>query len=129
MSHASDWSIRECQPADAAAIRVRERRLTCGIGGDDGRQARVGAGEDVEGHGAPGDRKDIDAFINHVLSPEAQAQMSKLGRTRPVNEHAEVSEAIAASCPLASDLNKVDIGYLNENRSQIIDQWNQSVNN
>jgi len=80
-------------------------------------------------HGAPGDRKDIDAFINHVLSPEAQAQMSKLGRTRPVNEHAEVSEAIAASCPLASELNKVDIGYLNENRSQIIDQWNQSVNN
>ena len=32
MSHASDWSIRECQPADAAAIRDIIRRVMTDIG-------------------------------------------------------------------------------------------------
>lgn len=71
---------------------------------------------------------DGSRFINHMLSPENQEKWAELGKTRPVNTKAKVPDDVAASCPTASKLNKVDIDYLNRYRSNIVDQWNQIVN-
>lgn len=67
-------------------------------------------------------------FINHVLSVPQQERSAELGKTRPVNTKAKVPADVAASCPLAGKLNKVDINYLNQNRGKIVDLWNQTVN-
>jgi putative spermidine/putrescine transport system substrate-binding protein len=76
----------------------------------------------------PAGGDNADRFINNVLSAANQEKWAMNGKTRPVNTKAAVPADVAASCPTASQLNKVDIEYLNKNREKIVDQWNQVVN-
>jgi len=69
-----------------------------------------------------------EQFINHALSIKSQETYAELNKVRPVNVKAKVPADAAAACPSASGLNKIDIDYLNRNRSKIIDQWNLVVN-
>jgi len=69
-----------------------------------------------------------DRFVNHVLNPAHQEVYAQLNQVRPVNMKARVPPQVAAACPTASELNKIDIEYMNLNRGKIIDQWNQIVN-
>lgn len=76
----------------------------------------------------PAGGDDAARFINHMLTVANQEKASQLGKTRPVNVKAKVPADVAASCPTAGKLNKVDIEYLNKNRQKIVDLWNQVVN-
>jgi|GEM_PF-1923153 len=69
-----------------------------------------------------------DRFVNHVLDPANQEVYAQLNQVRPVNMKAKIPPQVAAACPTASELNKIDIEYMNLNRGKIIDQWNQIVN-
>ena len=78
--------------------------------------------------GGPNGAEAADRFINHALSAANQEVYAELNQVRPVNTKAKVPEKAAAACPTAAELNKIDINHLNQNRSKIIDQWNQVVN-
>lgn len=77
---------------------------------------------------SPAGSESAARFINHMLSVPNQERAAALGKTRPVNVKAQMPADVAASCPTAGELNKVDIQYLNKNRSKIVDLWNQIVN-
>jgi putative spermidine/putrescine transport system substrate-binding protein len=69
-----------------------------------------------------------DRFINNMLVVANQEKAATLGKTRPVNVKAKVPDDVAASCPQADKLNRVDVEYLNKNREKIVNQWNEIVN-
>ena len=69
-----------------------------------------------------------DGFLNHVLGVTSQEAYAALNKVRPVNQKAKAPADAASACPTAGELNKIDIEYLNKNRSKIVDQWNQVVN-
>lgn len=81
--------------------------------------AKVKNGPDPDG---------ADRFINHTLSVAAQEAWAALGKSRPVNKKAKMPADVEASCPSADKLKKVDLDYLNAQRSKLVDQWNQIVN-
>ncbi len=76
----------------------------------------------------PDGGKVADKFINHALSVPSQEMYAQLNHLRPANTKAKVPADAEAACPTASKLNKIDVDYMNQNRSKIIDQWNQVVN-
>ena len=67
-------------------------------------------------------------FINHTLSVASQEAFAQLNKVRPANNKAHVPEDAAKACPTASELRQVDVDYLNQNRSKIVDEFNLKVN-
>lgn len=69
-----------------------------------------------------------DAFLNYILSQEAQAHWPAIGRTRPANKNVKIPDDVAASVPSADKLRKLDMTYFVANRSEIVQKWNDIVN-
>lgn len=69
-----------------------------------------------------------DAFLNYILSREAQSRWPAIGRTRPSNKNVEVPADIAAAVPTADKLRRIDANYFVANRSAIVQKWNEIVN-
>ena len=69
-----------------------------------------------------------DRFINHLLSPEAQAPWIVNGRSRPANREIPVPADVAASVPEISKLKRIDWDYFAQNRSALVSSWNEIVN-
>jgi len=69
-----------------------------------------------------------DAFLNYILSREAQARWPGLGRTRPANRYVDVPADVAAAVPVAEKLLRIDANYFVANRSAIVQKWNDVVN-
>lgn len=69
-----------------------------------------------------------EELINHMLSPEAQSAFSRIGGCRPINVKAEVPDNVAAMVPTADKLRNLDWQYFGENRTAIVDGWNEVVN-
>lgn len=67
-------------------------------------------------------------LINHMLSVEAQEAFSRIGGCRPINVKAVVPENVAAMVPTADKLRSLDWQYFSENRTAIVDGWNEVVN-
>lgn len=69
-----------------------------------------------------------EAFINHVLSVEAQEAWAKIGSARPVNLKARVPDDVASTVPLVDKLRQIDWSYFAANRNAIVASWNSAVN-
>jgi ABC-type Fe3+ transport system substrate-binding protein len=69
-----------------------------------------------------------EAFINHMLSIEAQETWARVGMSRPSNVKASVPNDVAESVPAADRLRKLDWDFYGANRTAIVDQWNRTVN-
>lgn len=69
-----------------------------------------------------------DAFINKMLSKEAQERWAEIGGSRPSNRNAKVPAEVMATVPDPSKLLQVDSEYYAANRQKIIDSWNETVN-
>lgn len=69
-----------------------------------------------------------DLLINHMLSAEAQSAFARIGGNRPINVKAEVPEKVAEMVPPADKLRNLDWDYFSENRTAIVDAWNEKVN-
>ncbi|HTN67529.1 MAG TPA: extracellular solute-binding protein [Burkholderiaceae bacterium] len=69
-----------------------------------------------------------EAFINHMLSVEAQEAWAKIGGGRPINTRAKVPAEVAEMVPTADKLRTLDWEYFAEQRTAIVDRWNKIVN-
>lgn len=69
-----------------------------------------------------------EAFIDHMLGKQAQEEWARVGGGRPVNTRAAVPKEVADTVPTFDRLRRVDWDYYAENRTSIVDQWNQTVN-
>jgi putative spermidine/putrescine transport system substrate-binding protein len=69
-----------------------------------------------------------EAFINHMLSVEAQETWARIGGGRPINVNAKVPDDVAAMVPTADKLRTLDWAYFAEQRTAIVDKWNRIVN-
>jgi putative spermidine/putrescine transport system substrate-binding protein len=69
-----------------------------------------------------------NAFIDHMLAAGPQEAWTKIGRSRPVNQKVAVPKDVADSVPLVGDLRKVDWDYYAQERGNILNQWNATVN-
>lgn len=69
-----------------------------------------------------------NAFINHMLSVEAQEAWAEIGKARPVNVDADVPEEVERTVPPADELIHLDWVYFAENRDEIVSQWEEIVN-
>jgi putative spermidine/putrescine transport system substrate-binding protein len=69
-----------------------------------------------------------EELINHMLSVEAQEAFARIGGNRPINVKAQVPEKVAEMVPTADKLRSLDWEYFAENRTAIVDGWNETVN-
>jgi putative spermidine/putrescine transport system substrate-binding protein len=69
-----------------------------------------------------------EELINHMLSVPAQEAFARIGGCRPINRKAAVPDNVAAMVPTADKLRSLDWPYFSENRTSIVDGWNQIVN-
>lgn len=69
-----------------------------------------------------------EAFINHMLSVEAQETWTRIGGGRPINAKAKVPPEVAVMVPPAERLRTLDWNYFAEQRTALVDQWNRVVN-
>ncbi|GAA0606488.1 ABC transporter substrate-binding protein [Paenochrobactrum glaciei] len=69
-----------------------------------------------------------DDLINYMLSKEPQEAFARIGGCRPVNKNAVTPDDVAAMVPMADKLRSLDWAYFSENRTSIVDAWNDIVN-
>lgn len=69
-----------------------------------------------------------DELINYMLSVGPQEAFARIGGCRPINAKAKVPDAVASMVPTADKLRTLDWEYLGENRTKIVDGWNEIVN-